>query len=735
MPIVKSLEQYFFERNLPVTLPVETLKNSRLGIDVNHYLSRLLGSKRELNIDAIGGFPNSLKTYIRSDVQLFRELNITPIFVFSGNDIVDQYDLKNSKENSSAETFRERAWNHYGSYQSKNQTSIPFTPHDTFRDYNAPFTFEAITRDLIDYFNDLGLEYFVAPYLSWAQLSYFYETEYIDAIYGPTECVLLPNVDKYIFAFEFPEKVFRFVEKRRLLNEFQIGPQQLLEIAVSVGCDLQPVTLPIYNGYPQQQLFHIGLSIINGGGNIYSNISALNNEDVKTRFQKGVLALQYLPVLKQNGRVELSHYDEHIEPPNPDTLPPSDIHDIIGQRLPHEYFFYESLGLINPKILESVVYGTYFENQPIDGGIPSQYKSLVSSTVNAFKNKELNLLTQSINRYYQVKKIHFVKYFDKDDVELDNKMYPPMSTTIDGIVIKSDTETFNFSSFLNSLEEDDLLGKKIIGEYGVSQEADRLKTDYEIIATSTLRTLSLLGLIDFKNGKLVPNKWSKSLFAIKNFDPIHQEKLLTLLIFIKLNAFQITEPFTPSLIGNSTTTDPKNSRTVLLFARLATFLQVEQKQTQYIGPISRNILAFRSSIDLVKNNIRELLECVLVNSLANNEVSKLDKTNSQWRKLVSQIPYKEGTPNTILGIVFQAVFDIYFQQDGDLARAKLEVFEAFRGQHNSISNLEEDLSKGFKFIKQAFNLVEVLHEDNLINSEVFADFERVNKITVEALKK
>lgn len=731
---VKSLEPYFFERGLASTYPIEILRNCKLGIDVNHYLARLISFKKESFLDAIGGFPNSLKLYIESDLQVFKEHNITPIFVFSGNDIVDQYNFKNSKDTTPLEKQRNRAWTNYQAYVSQNQHSnLPLTATETFREFTTPFSAEPITKDLIDYFTQNDLDYMIAPYLSWVQLSYLYEQDYIDAIYGPTETILLPNVEKFILGMEFPANEFRFVDRRKVLHDFGIGPQNLLDIAVSVGCDLQPTTLPLYNGYVGTQIFDVALDIITSGGNLYANILALNNDDITAKFQRGVLALRYMPVMKSNGRVGLLNYNESEPDTNIDSLPPSDIHEIVGQRLPHEYYFYESIGLINPKILESIVFGTYVERPPLDGGIPSQYKSLVRASVNAFKNKELNLLTANIARYYQVKKIHYVKYFDNDPIELENRMSPPIFLKINGLVVRSTEKDFKLSTFLSSLTKEDLVGAKVVG---AEQESKRLQTNYEVISTSLLRSLYLLGFfeIDVSGGttKLKSNKWTKALFTLSKLDEEFQQRLLILLILLKLNVFKFSEVFTPNLVGGPKTSEKDDLSLVLLVSRLGTFIQVEQKAMNYVGPISRSLLSFRSSIDLIKNNFRELIECVLVNSLSNNEVAKLSRTNQEWRKLSSQLPYKKVTPNTILGIVYQTFMDLYFSSR-NLASAKATTLEFFNTPGNSIVNLEKDFITGFKFIKEAFKLVKVLHEDKLVDSKDYEAFGKADVIADEVL--
>lgn len=725
------MEACFFERGLASTYPIEILRNARLGIDVNHYISRLVGFKKESFLDAIGGFPNSLKLYIESDLLVFKEFNITPVFVFSGNAIVDQYEFKNAKELSPLEKQRNKAWASYQSYVNQNpHSNLPLQATETFREFFTAFSPEPITKDLIDYFVQHDIEYMVAPYLSWFQLAYLHEQDYIDVIYGPTETLLLPNVEKFILGMEFPAKEFRCVDRKKALHSFNVNQQQLLDIAVSVGCDLQPVTLPIYNGFPAAHLFDIGLEIVNSGGNIYANILSLNDEDITGKFQRGVLALRFLPVLKSNGRIELSNYNEADPSPNTDIHPPSDIHDIIGQRLPHEYYFYESIGLINTKLLESIVYGTYVESPPLAGGSTAQYKRLAKLSINAFKNKEINLLTQNMARYYQVKKIYYLNYADNIDVELENRVIPPIFQQINGLVVRSSEKEFSLSKFISSLQNEDLIGGKVAG---VQDESERLQTNYEVIATSFLRFLYLLEFFSFKADKIVPNKWTKALFALKDLDETFQEQLLLLLVFFKLNFFKLTDNFPSTLVGGPKTTDKEALPIILLISRLATFIKVDQKKQAYHGPISRSLLSFRSSIDLLKGNMRELLESILVNSLSNNEVAKLSKTNTDWRKFVVQIPYKNVTPNTIWGIIVQTYLDLYYTSK-NLGQAKSTVFEFFGIPTNSITNLNDGFNAGFKFVQEAFKLAKVLNEDQLIDEGVFETFVKANELADEILK-
>lgn len=107
MPIT-SLESFLFERKLVSVSPVEILRNSTLGIDVEHYLGRIYTFKKEQLLFGIGGVPVSLKAYIESDLKVFKEYNIRPLFIIPGLPIRRNEVSRN--ELSDSEKHRETTW-------------------------------------------------------------------------------------------------------------------------------------------------------------------------------------------------------------------------------------------------------------------------------------------------------------------------------------------------------------------------------------------------------------------------------------------------------------------------------------------------------------------------------------------------------------------------------------------------------------------------------------------------
>ncbi len=83
MVLVSSLDQVVGER--ASTLPLAVLRDAVLGIDVEHYLRKLLQSSgKSLLYTPWGGASPLLKQLIQDDLLALRKLDIKPFFVFNG---------------------------------------------------------------------------------------------------------------------------------------------------------------------------------------------------------------------------------------------------------------------------------------------------------------------------------------------------------------------------------------------------------------------------------------------------------------------------------------------------------------------------------------------------------------------------------------------------------------------------------------------------------------------------
>lgn len=796
MPI-KSLELYLFERGLVGSYPIEALKNTTLGIDVSHYISRLLTSKKEQFLDAIGGFPTSLKMYLESDLKIFQEFNITPIFVFDGSLTQNQLQAsgyftasanetlasssssanptelgsstassgnQTTKTNKEAILFqRHKAWTQWNNLMTSNQNSYidqPTQPHEPFR-YNATIDPKRYQSDLIAYFIEREITYQIAPFTSWSQLAYLLSNQYIDSIYGPTDCLLLNDIDKFILGMEFPNKDFRFIDKSRVLKELQCSHDEFIDISMTVGNELQPITLPPLQIYPHNKVFEIALEMVLSTGTSFYAYQLSSQVDEATAsyidyYQRGVSSLKYMPVIQDTGKVDLFINDinainNNSRPASGSTSPekyenksdgdekknaiklpiPNDVHDFITQRLPNEYYFYKSLGLATGKLFDSITTGVYPEEAPLDGGSSDSYRELIVKSVNEFKNKELNLLTQPINRYFQMKQIKEVKWFSPDNkTTLLNRTTPSIFDKLNHLVVKTgDSErNFTISNFIKLITDSSDISKDFISVdvlFPNSVPAEKkLNTSFDLLSTGLLRALVQLEFFeyDFDKKLLKPTIWGSSFLKFNELEisAEFQEKILILLVFFKLDVLSLSDEIKPTvhsaLSDHTLRSYPQESTYIVLLTRMLTLYQVEQKPTNYHGPIDKKTLIFREHLDFVRENMNDLFESIVVSSLTANEFNKLVFDNFEWQqKIVAYMPFKLSLPNTLMAMMWEFFLQKYLHNGNAKSDALTLVATEF-STYKSITKLDEQFDKSLEYLEQCYKLLQELAKSKLIKN-------------------
>ena len=799
---IKSLEQFLFERGLVGTYPLDSLKNSTLGIDMTHYVSRILTVKKEQYLDAIGGFPNTLKLYLESDLKIFKEFNITPIFIFDGS--LSQNNLLNSghfnpndklqsnknannnttsdnntnKDNNNNTTDKElsllqrnKAWTQWNNLLTANQSNYidqPPSPNEPFH-YYATIDSNRYQQDLINYFIEHDIHYQIAPFQAWSQLAYLYSNNYIDSIYGPTDCLMLSGVNRFILGMEFPNNDFRYIDKNKILKDIGITLREFVDISMAVGNTLQPLTLPPLQIYPKNKIFEIALEmVLNAGTNFY--LYQLSNQvDSMTKtfleqYQRGISHLKYMPVMLDSGKVDLyindfehsvtnkENKDKNKKEDHTMSLPvPNDVHDFITQRLPNEYYFYKSIGLATGKLFNAITTGVYPEDAPLSGGSSDSYRKLVKDSVTDFKNKELNLLTQPINRYFQMKQIKQINWFTNDnDTVLLNRTTPSIFDKLNHLIVKQDKEDlkFSISSFVKLLSEStdlakDFISKDVLFPNSVPVEK-KLNNSFDLLSTTLLRSLVQLEFFDYDFDKkfLKPTRWGEILLKFNNdemkIDSKYQENLLILLIFLKTKVLDISKEFNPpvhsALSDHTLGSYPQESSYILLLTRVLTLFQVEQKPANYHGPIDKKTLIFQDHLTFIKENMNDMFESILVSSLTANEFNKLKFDNYEWQsEIVSKMPFKLNLPNVIMAIMWEFFLQKYLHNGNSKDDAMSLVSNEFN-TYKMVPNLDQQFVESLKFLEQSNNLFKELASARLMNNNDATAFNEAVTLCKTALK-
>lgn len=790
MPI-KSLESYLFERKLVSTCSIEILQNATIGIDVTHYLSRIYTYKKEQFLFGIGGVPASLKSYIESDLKVFKEFNVRPLFVFPGLNINSQQHVPSASELTLQELHLEATWSKlYSKHSNPNGTNYVYF-NESFRLPLDPLPVRSMANDLIKYLVANGIDYIISPYDASFQLSYLYQTGLIDSIYGSTD-VLLTQADRFILGMEFQSKDFRFVDKRKVLHELELTERQFRDLSIMVGCSVQPQTfsnlppLPKPNPMsPYQQLSHFRLALdifyqyntfCNGtASDIFGYISGLRDESLVSLYFSGHAALKYMPVINMEGQVNLyfaemaklgfvneadlmeknsaegnKGSEKGKSSTGPDLKIPTEIHNIISQRLPSEFYYYLSLGLLPVKLLESITLGTYIIRPPLEIGLGDGYKKLITSSfAQNTLDYQFNLITQLLARYYQVKNIKVKYWFREDEVSLNNRMTPPMFTKLNHLVFKdSELSQFSLKSFLLNIP-DKLEGTRLA-------EIQTLQPN-EMVSTALLRALFLINAVNNVSGelKLVLVILKKFVASYPDIDAASLLELTVLLLLLETGTFKlcsndrsysgVLRSFMYLAPDVELTTDEINQ--VSLISRVLSMHKFNIHPINYQGPISRSLLHFRSHLSFVQNLLVTSVQTCLVDMIARQDALKLSlNLRHNWYGLVDQLPFFNEPNNTLLGVVSEIFFDhciklVKLGSTPEIAKTKSEeyllelIFQVSNSSFNinlSSSNsitppqLRDDFLDGLKLWKNFVKLAEIAHDvdSSMINK---TDFEAIGK--------
>lgn len=761
------------------TSSLEILQNATIGIDVEHYLSRIYTLKKEQLLSGIGGVPSTLKQYIQSDLNVFEESNIRPLFVLPGLRINNAQNKFQANELSPSEQHLDATWTRLHSKQANfNGNHFGFTG-DTFRFNIDPLPINPMMNDLVKVFIECGVDYIISPYDASFQLSYLYRSGVIDCIYGSTD-ILLTSIDKFILGMEFQSKDFRFVDKQRVLNELNLSERQFIDLSIMVGCSAQPETFPNFpplpkvsplSPFPQINYFRMALDIlfqcttINGPpSDLLGYIKSLNDQKLLQLYYSGHAAIKFMPIMNTDGYVELFlaemaklgyEGDDHLFKIDSQSKHsadqenveigsisiPSELHSVLSQRLPHEIYFYHSLGLLPSRLLEGITSGEYVIRPPLAAGDGNTYKKLISSKM--FQNNldyQFNLITQLLARYYQVKRINVNYWFQKEPLYLNNRLEPPISTRLRAFT----------SSQLSPVPSDSVWTAFRVSPPNEQIEVTPEKQD--LLSTSFQRSLYLMQVLD-ERGELNGVGRTMKKFCEQNpgVEDKTLEDLFLLLLFFDSEGVELISPgenFGKSFKGSkdefsSVELSSEELNQLFLISRVLATQKFNIHPINYQGPISRSLLVFRSHLKVFQEIAQNSFLVSFIDLVVRDgEFKSNHLAKENWRSIIDRVPFYNDLNNTLLGVVSEIYFGTCLKisklgksSDQCIGSSKdflmNFVFQVGKPSHNmnlnsvnsvSPEQFNHDFSKGVKFWNLFRSLIKVSEE---VDSNILSPSDRI----------
>ncbi|OQE27803.1 hypothetical protein PENSTE_c004G02699 [Penicillium steckii] len=714
------------------SLPLSSLKGAIIGIDASHFIEQHLinVSTREALLGALGGFPFALRNNIEKELQTFKNLGVGCIFVFNGLDF-GKKDNRTAPQ-SAARSF-EQAWDLYDQQQADRVVDafsnagmmntlvyvptkiwttpppeiFPFTwgqqamiPGADF-DYCEPGTPppETLYKFLQRILNQNGVSFMVAPYSAAAQLSYLVRGDkpVIDAVYGPSEALLF-DLDKLVTRIETEPAQFTWITKQNAQEELgRLSNEQFLDFCLLLGSPfLRACPLFENPAFPgKTPSIRDALPMFNATGRSALTLCAQYEED--RRMQE----LQYTDRYKRAYMIVKHHVYMDVEgrvgPMEPETTS-SDLHELIGQRLPEELYFYLSKGVLGPDVPNYLTSGEVRISLPLGTEDSEIYRQLVGDTLTPIRSQSISLLANSLHRFYQTKVIQIRPWFDeKSERNINLKSIPSLKETIQPWKIpetqlpesvkKLQAPRGSFKFAIQSVNTSDFTSRSF-----ATKDTPILSAQNDILSNVMWRFLQLRGYVDDKHKLTV---WGKCLDqALSNVDPADnmEEAIFIAIEMLRMDLLNTKQWFS-HVSGGPMRGSEEDKSFNMLVSRVACIAKLQHKPIGYSGPLSRQLLCYRSLISEVRSALRNLIEVVLAGLLLSGDA---DRDRDDWTQLGIKLPFIDDN-DCGLGIAVRTYLDdLPLQANPTSPEARAEVKSKGKDWFQHSESFTNNLDLAFK---------------------------------------
>ncbi|KAI5985914.1 XPG I-region protein, partial [Pisolithus orientalis] len=637
------------------TLSLNALADTRLGIDAHYYLKQLAENppSREPLLAATGGLPLALTTRIETDLRTLEKLRIKPVFVFPGLLPAKRWRQQHHVDWEEACKARRDAWSKYEAGQEEAASKL-FEGRSGLQPWD-------LWRMVLRIFRHRNVEFLVAPYVGWAQLIYLqrHPKSYIHAIFGPTDTLLYPSVDKLITSLDLTAAAptFTFASKRSILNDLGVTEDQFLDIGILVGFEYAAPFPPSMH----EQGFRATVDMVKHWKSGFAAVTAYTEHpsmkpvQYPDQYARTRSMIKYSLVLSSEGTVVPLPLAITNNPPSlgPNHHPhhptaadiPADLHEIFTNRLPDEVYFYLSRGLMGPQALVWLTSGQIVEPPPLDNGETTEYRRFVKEVITDGQ-------TVSGNFWFEVP--HTAKA-----IQLSSPQTVQLAERVSGWNVgyaiveeelrRQNSSTIDFALCLGATATEKLAART----KGKSLSSGQLDKKDELVANVIWRFLELRGFL--LNSHLHSPLARAMYTAIKHarLNDKFQEPLYLFLELVRAGVMHghlwSGRAFSG---GPSFGTDDEKS-CMLLVMRVLSIVPLNFKPQPWSAPLSRELLVFNSFVRSLIRALRTLLEMTTLNMLLRQEARK---ARDDLLDIAISLPFQNEV-NTGFGVLAKVYLD------------------------------------------------------------------------------
>lgn len=386
--------------------------------------------------------------------------------------------------------------------------------------------------------------------------------QFIDAIMGSTE-LFLYGVDKIILKFEHlgeEHQAFRWLSKKSCQEELQRIPDDLfVDACLLLGSSYLPTFPALETPAFSNKGANIrdALAMLNSAGksvitlcNQHQDDNKVQSLDYVDRYKRAVMTLKHHVVLETDGKVQ----------PLDAAHAPKDMHELVGQRLPEEVYFYISKGLLGPRIPNWLTRQEIRSTLPLGSGDSQEYHKFIGQQLVPIWTQSISLLSSTLHRFYQAKPLSLQLWFDDANAGTINlREQPSVKDKVAHWKVKSSalpeslrtmqTKMSPLMFAIESAKDSKLIGEAL-SKTDSKDKSRTLESKEEVISNTFWRFLQLRGFIGDDN-KLTT--WGETLeAALSSLDESDraelEEPVFLALELLRLGELSSRELF-PSISG------------------------------------------------------------------------------------------------------------------------------------------------------------------------------------------
>ena len=370
------------------------------------------------------------------------------------------------------------------------------------------------------------------------------------------------------------------------------------------------------------------------------------------------------------------------------------MHDLIGQRLADEVYYYIQKGLLGPQLPNSLTTGEIRVTLPPGSADSEDYQQFVSKNLVPIWTESISLLSSTLHRFFQVKSLAVKLWFATSEGTINLKDLPSAKDKVAHWKIKNAALPQSLRIMQSKMSplmfavqsaKDPALAK-----IGPKDQARFLESKDEFLSNTLWRFLQLRRFIGADH-KLT--SWGKTLeTALSSLDEADHELVEPLFVAVELMRFgQLNgKDMFPKVSGGPTRLSGEEKDYAVLISRVACLGKIHHKSLGYSGPLDRQLFSYRGLISAVRSTLREQVEVILVNLLLNGDVNR---ERDDWWELVVGMPFIDDN-DCGLGIAVRTYLDDLTNYDDMPMEEAVEKVKAkgrtwFQHGHSFAGNLDK----------------------------------------------